>query len=189
MEEVWLQANRRVLGMALVPAGIVVAVGAAILAVVDGLVLRTVGWAVVAIGAALVVGLVNQLRRPRIAFRDGEVLFHLRAGRPIAVPHEIVEAFFLGQGPAYLPLQTGGQPETVNLVARLSQKAPEWAHVSVKPALGHWCEGYVTIRGAWCEPLTGDVIRRLNARLRELRTADKEAAAANPPSQPSEARA
>jgi hypothetical protein len=89
----------------------------------------------------------------------------------VAVPREVVEAFFLGQGPSYLPGTPGQRLESVNLVARLSQKAPEWMHVSVKPALGHWCDGYVTIRGTWCEPLTGDVIRRLNARLRELRTA------------------
>jgi hypothetical protein len=104
------------------------------------------------------------------------VFFNLRAGSPIAVPAGVVEAFFLGQGPANLP-NVGGKPaETVNLVARLSQKAPEWAKVAVKPALGNWCEGYVTIRGTWCEPLNGEVIRRLNRRLRELR----EPAAAEP---------
>ena len=117
-------------------------------------------------GGLLALGLLGQFRRPRIAYCDGDVLFHLRAGAPIAVPAEIVEAFFIGQGPAYLPRTHGPDAETVNLVARLSQKAPEWMHVGVKPALGHWCEGYVTIRGTWCEPLTGDVIRRLNARLR-----------------------
>jgi hypothetical protein len=59
----------------------------------------------------------------------------------------------------------------VNLVARLSQKAPEWEKVDVKPAIGRWCEGYVTIRGMWCEPLNGEVVRRLNRRLREIREA------------------
>jgi hypothetical protein len=137
-----------------------------------------VGWALTAVGLVLMLGLFNQLRRPRIAFRNGEVLFHLRSGAPVAVPVEIVEAFFLGQGPANIPA-VGGQPaETVNLVARLSQKAPEWAKVEVKPALGLWCEGYVTIRGTWCEPLNGEVIRRLNRRLRELHEAQREQMAA-----------
>jgi hypothetical protein len=68
-----------------------------------------------------------------------------------------------------LPNIAGKPAETVNLVARISQKAPQWAKVDVKPALGNWCEGYVTIRGTWCEPLDGEVIRRLNRRLREIR--------------------
>lgn len=171
MTEVWLQSNRRVLAMALVPAGLVVLVGAVLLLAVESTPLRLLAWTLVGAGALLTLGLVGQFRQPRIAYRDGEVLFHLRAGKPIAVPAQVVEAFFLGQGPAYLPRVRGKDAETVNLVARLSQKAPEWGHMDVKPALGHWCEGYVTIRGTWCEPLTGEVIRRLNARLRELRTA------------------
>ena len=121
----------------------------------------------IAAGALLAIGLttagflMNQLRRPRIAFCDGEVRFYLRGGRPIAVPVEIVEAFFAGQGPAHLPA-VAKQPQTVNLVARLSQRHTEWARHEVKPALGSWCDGYVTIRGAWCEPLNGELIRKLN---------------------------
>jgi hypothetical protein len=140
--------------------------------------LRLAGAGMAVVGVALVVGLVNQLRRPRIAYRDGKVLFYLRAGEPVAVPAAVVEAFFLGQGPAHLPRAAAGQnAETVNLIARLSQKSPEWAHVAVKPALGRWCEGYATIRGTWCEPLNGEVIRRLNHRLRESREAPTEQAA------------
>lgn len=183
MTEVWLQSNRRVLGLALVPAALVGVLGLALLLLTAGA-LHTLGWALVGGGLLLIAGLLRQFTRPRIAYRDGHVLFNLRAGAPIAVPREVVEAFFLGQGPAYLPRLHGADAESVNLVARLSQKAPEWMHVAVKPALGHWCEGYVTIRGTWCEPLTGDVIRRLNARLRELRTADE--AAPGKPACPSE---
>jgi len=171
MIEVWLRPNRRVLAMALIPAVLLAVVGALLLAAADATLLRILAGGMVALAAALMLGLVNQLRRPRIGFRDGNVLFYLRAGAPVAVPLEVVEAFFLGQGPAYLPLSPRNGAETVNLVARLSQKAPEWAHVAVKQALGHWCEGYVTIRGTWCEPLNGDVIRRLNHRLRVLHEA------------------
>ena len=172
MTEVWLQSNRRVLALGLVPALGLIVLGAAALVLGDAFAFSLIGWALVAVGAILTLGMLHQFRRPRIAYCNGEVLFNLRAGAPIAVPREVVEAFFLGQGPAYMPRTHGKDSETVNLVARLSQKAPEWMHVSVKPALGHWCEGYVTIRGTWCEPLNGEVIRRLNARLRELRTAD-----------------
>jgi hypothetical protein len=168
MKEVWLRANRRVLLLSMIPASAVGFLGFMLLGKTKGVLGRGVAWAFIAAGVFLILGLINQLRRPRIAYKDGFVLFNLRARAPVSVPVEVVEAFFLGQGPADLPPVDGKQPETVNLIARLSQKAPEWARVSVKPALGQWCESYVTIRGAWCEPLNGEVIRRLNRRLREL---------------------
>jgi hypothetical protein len=40
----------------------------------------------------------------------------------------------------------------------------------VKPAFGNWSEGYVTVRGTWCEPLDSEVVRRLNRRLKEVKT-------------------
>lgn len=169
MVEVWLHANRRVLILALVPALGLALVGTALLSAGGSSVVCGVAWAMLGVGVVLSIGLIGQLRRPRIAFQNGEVSFNLRSGKPVAVPVECVEAFFLGQGPANLPHVGGKRAETVNLVARLSQKAPEWAKVAVKPALGAWCEGYVTIRGTWCEPLDGELIRRLNRRLRELR--------------------
>jgi hypothetical protein len=128
-----------------------------------------------AAGLLLVIMLVKQLTRPRIAFRDGHVLFYLRGGAPIAVPVEIVEGFFLGQGPASLPGNIGSREETVNLIARLSQRHTEWARQEVKPALGGWCDGYVTIRGTWCERLDGELIRRLNRRLKEVQSQSEKA--------------
>jgi hypothetical protein len=170
MTEVWLQTNRRALTMGLVPTLTLAGVGAAMLGLSEARVLAWLGWTLIGMGIVLTLGILRQFLQPRIAYRDGSVLFHLRAGQPVAVPREVVEAFFLGQGPSYLPEMRGRRLETVNLVARLSQKAPEWMHVSVKPALGHWCDGYVTIRGTWCEPLGNDVIRRLNRRLKEVQT-------------------
>jgi hypothetical protein len=166
MFEIWLRPNRRVLAMAIAPAAAVSLVGLALAQAVPPPIVIA-GWALVVLGIALMAGLLWQMRRPRVAFRDGHVLFYLRAGQPIAVPVVFVEAFFLGQGPARLP--TAANPaETVNLIARISQKAPHWAQVVVKPALGAWCDGYVTVRGAWCETLTAEVIRKLNRRLREV---------------------
>jgi hypothetical protein len=60
------------------------------------------------------------------------------------------------------------EDSTVNLIARISLRNPDFAKREVKPALGWWCDSYVTIRGTWCEPLNGDLIRRLNRRLREV---------------------
>jgi len=117
---------------------------------------------------ALLAGLIHQLLHPRIAYRDGNVLFFIKAGGPLAVPVQVVEAFFLGQGPANLPVGTDKQTNTVNLIARLSQRDSQWQQRDVKRALGKWSEGYVTIRGIWCEPLTFETIRRLNHRLHEV---------------------
>jgi hypothetical protein len=56
---------------------------------------------------------------------------------------------------------------------RVAEKATDYHHREVKPALARWDEGYVTIHGAWCEPLTLQVVQRLNARLAEAhRTKD-----------------
>ena len=60
----------------------------------------------------------------------------------------------------------------MNLVARLSQRHTEWAKHEVKSALGNWADGYITIRGSWCEPLSGETIRKLNRRLKEVKDID-----------------
>ena len=70
--------------------------------------------------------------------------------------------------PPHLPAGSG-DTETINLIARLSQRETDWAHRDVKRALGHWCDGYITIRGTWCEPLNSDVVRRLNRRLADVK--------------------
>lgn len=127
-----------------------------------------VGGALVFGGAIILAFMVNELRKPRIAYLNGQVLFYVRRGAPIAVPVEIVEGFLIGQGPAELPIMSQ-QPKSLNLVARLSQRHTEWAEQRVKAAIAKWCGGYVTLRGAWCEPLDNEVVRRLNRRLKEVK--------------------
>lgn len=165
--EVWLRPNRRVLLLGLAPAGLIAAFGALVLQISEASLLRGLGWALVMLGALLTVGLLMQLRRPRVAFRDGQVLFFLRARTPVETPVEAVEAFFVGQGPADLPGSSRQNEKSMNLVARISGRFPQWASVDVKPALGKWQEGYATIRGAWCEPITQELVRSINRRLRE----------------------
>jgi hypothetical protein len=173
MHETWLQPNRRALWFGCIPPLLIAAVGAwwAIGASKSGG--GSWGWigiAMVLLSIAVLIALARQLIRPRIAFRHGEVLFNLRSGAPIAVPVDVVEAFFLGQGPAHLPGDYREQEETVNLVARLAQRQTDWAHRNVRQVFGNWTEGYVTIRGAWCEPLDAELVRRLNRRLKEVKT-------------------
>jgi hypothetical protein len=172
MTETWLHPNRRALVFGCVPLVVLAGLGAwlALGPATTMIGWRIVGWALVMVGLVGVATLASQLCRPRITYREGEVLFHLTSGGPIATPVDIVEAFFLGQGPADLPGGVAANQETVNLVARLSQRETDWAQREVKPALGAWCGGYVTIRGTWCEPLTNEVIRRLNKRLKEVQT-------------------
>jgi hypothetical protein len=170
MPETWLRPNRRAIWFGCMPPAAMVMLGASLAYGASGsnsLAWRWIGALLVASGLLIIGLFATQLRRPRIAYRDGQVLFYLRARRPIAVPAGIVEAFFLGQGPAKLPGRLERQ-ESVNLVARISQRATEWARQDVKASLGNWCDGYVTIRGTWCEPLGTDVVRRLNRRLKEV---------------------
>ncbi len=87
------------------------------------------------------------------------------AGRPLSVPVEIVECFFLGAGVGQLPGTAGKDIPLRNLVMRLAEKATDYHHREVKSAFGRWDQGYVIFHGAWCEPLTLEVVKRLNARL------------------------
>jgi hypothetical protein len=131
--------------------------------------LRALGAALMLVGCGMVAVLIRHLFRPRIAYHEGHVLFQLRSGKPFAVPVHVVEAFFVGQGPATLPSGIQNGQQAVNLIARLSQRETDWARRDVKPALGKWCDGYVTISGTWCEPLDDAVLRRLNRRLLEVK--------------------
>jgi hypothetical protein len=60
------------------------------------------------------------------------------------------------------------------LVIRIAESAADWQHVEVKPQLGSWCGGYVTVRGTWCEPLSISLVNRLNQRLAEVTAAGEE---------------
>jgi hypothetical protein len=171
MRETWLRPNRRALWFGTIPPAIIIALGLWAAFGVDGEWggwLRWTGLTAMVVGTLMTAAVVNQLRRPRVGYSEGHVQFYLRSGPPLSVPVAIVEAFFLGQGPANLPITNSQESESVNLIARLSEREAEWAHREVKPALGHWCNSYVTIRGTWCEPLSHEVVRFLNRRLHEI---------------------
>lgn len=169
--EVWLQPNRRAIWFgSILP--LVIAIAGMLLI---GLGIQSNSFALVA-GVALVVvavaalaALIHLAARPPISYCDGHVLFNLRGGAPIPVPVNIVEAFFMGQAPANLAGDSHGREKTTTLVARLAQRHTEWAQRDVKPTFGNWREGYVTVRGTWCEPLNAEVVRRINRRLKEVK--------------------
>ncbi len=180
MREVWLQSNRRALlvGLLLPGAWLAAALFSLWLSVSSGQ-----PWLVSAVCVLLgvpplwmVLGLGYALTCPRIAYEPGELLVFAEMHRATRVPIEIVECFFLGQGPSELPKLAGREPETSNVVVRLAESATEWKHREIKPAFGHWCEGYITIRGAWCEPINRELMQRLNRRLAEVQRERKAAA-------------
>lgn len=178
--EVWLRPNRRpaMVVMNASVAVVAVSLAAMIMAVLGG---REGGRVTtVAVLAASVAGIACLVaffayyssRRPRI-YREGSQLFFRIGPRPISAPLGVVEAFFLGQGPAHLPGGMGERLETINLVARLAERATDWHHRETDRRLGEWCGGYITVRGTCCEPLTVEVVHRLN---RSLTAAKREAA-------------
>jgi hypothetical protein len=177
MPEVWLRTNRRALALGMILPALLV-LGGVWLIVLDrlqgvGLWASVVGGIVTLGGLGLAAQLLYWMRLPRLAYASGHLLVYLDSSDPIRVPIDVVECFFIGQGASQLPKLEGQEPETANVIVRLAEAASEWKHRDVRPSLGHWCESYITINGAWCEPLGGEAIKRLNARLvqvhRELR--------------------
>lgn len=173
MPETWLRTNSRAITLGMIPPGLAALVGAALAGGAFGggelLAVRVVGIALVAVGTLLVLALARWLSVPRIAYDDGRLLLSLRFGPPIRLPIDLVEAFLLGQGPAMLPGKRHQRTEARMLTLRIAERARDWADVEVKPALGRWCGGYVTIHGAWCEPLSVALVNELNERLAEAK--------------------
>ena len=85
------------------------------------------------------------------------------------LPVELVECIFLGQAPALVPEPRGANRsrgvETSALILRLAESATDWQAGKVNELLGHWREGYIMIRGTWCEPISRDPVQQLNDRL------------------------
>ncbi len=171
MPEVLLRPNVRAMYAGLIVPGTIVILGLAIalgpwrdIGWIWG-----VGWGLATLGGLGVPAIIWQARRPRIEFEDGNLLLNMRSGEPIRLPVELVQCAFLGAGSTQIPGRGGREIRTSNLVVRLEEKATEWAEVPVKPALGRWSEGYITIYGAWCEPLTLELVQHLNQRLHDLK--------------------
>jgi hypothetical protein len=177
--EIWLRSNWRAgLALGIFPA-LVLIVAVIMLARSQATALVWAGWLLAIVSAGLLLLIVMSSRRPRLAYGAGQLLVYLSGRSPIGVPVEVVECFFLGQGPSILPrlplILPRRDVEAATLIVRLAESAADWKHRDVDPPLGLWCDGYITIRGAYCEPLSGDLVSRLNGRLveahRELKRA------------------
>ena len=172
MNECWLRSNRRPLYAALaLAAGLFVSCGVGTLMAWRS---SSLFWAVVAalptFGAALwAVILCRQLRTQRVSYIDGKLLIHDGSREPHVVPIDVVEAFFLGSGPATTIDNDDTGPRTANVVIRIAESAEGWQQGNLAPAIGRWSEGYIVLRGTWCEPIGHERLNVINHRLAEVR--------------------
>ncbi len=182
MTEVWLRTNRRALAACTVAAGLLVLIGLLLARGESGSaggVRWCAGVACAVVGGLAAIVLVHFMLRPLVAYRHGRLLIYVRIGRPVVLPIEVVECFFLGEAGAALPGRRAGSTRVTTVVVRLSEAAGAWQRQPVNPLLGHWQDGYIIIRGTWCEPIDFDFVNGLNARLRELQIGARDRAAAD----------
>lgn len=173
---VWLRGNRRAAAAALV----VGAVSAVVLLLAVRAAAGPQRWPLAAGLAAvpLVVGaaLAAAAARPRLLPRGDRLVVRVGLLAAEEVPLGIVECFFLGSRLEPPPVDDGtrGGERVRTLVMRLAERATAFASRPGFPPFGAWAEGSVTFDGRWCEPLSVDLVRRLN---RELAAAKRREAA------------
>jgi hypothetical protein len=177
MPQVWLRTNRRAVLLGLILPALLALGGVFLLATA---ILAEWHWGFLLLSGLIILAALyltgNLLwisAQPRLAREANELLVYFEQNDPVRVPLDIVECFFLGQGPSELPKLDGIEPETSNVIVRIAERAKDWHHRDVKPSLGHWCEGYITLRGAWCEPISGEALKELNHRLAEAHRQQK----------------
>jgi hypothetical protein len=178
MPETWIGPNRRALALGfalpillLVAALLVVAFG---IGQANAWLWWTVGGVLAAFSVFLAALLWRMLQRPRVAYENDDVLLYFDTAEPMRVPVDAVECFFIGQAGGMIPDAKGREAEVRTVIIRLAEAAKDWHHRDIKPALGHWCEGYITIRGTWCEPITPELMKTLNSRLVQVHREQKQ---------------
>ena len=176
MRECWLRPNQRVIGLVIALAVSFTFAGLALVCVGFFLPLRWLtfaGGVAAAVGVIAVAVLVHSYRTPRLAYEDGHLLVFFDSSRPVRVPIEHVEVLFLGS--SLVTPKTAEQdddqsgPRTANVVVRLAETAKQWHDREVASALGQWEDGYIVLRGTWCEPIGHERLNEINKRLTEVR--------------------
>jgi multisubunit Na+/H+ antiporter MnhB subunit len=169
---VWLKGNQRVMWLSMIVPGLLICVGALVLILAGATTWGAITGGVLAgLGVILALLIFRTGRLPRIVWRESQVDFYLPGPQPISVPLEFVECFFLGSGVTTLPGSSTRDVQTRNLVVRIAERATDWQHRELPLHLGKWCEGYLTIRGLYCEVLDLEVIKRLNTALHQAQHA------------------
>lgn len=142
-----------------------------------GCVLMSSAVAVRAVGGSLFVALLPlafasllYCCRPRIAIDERQLFVYVALFRgPVRIPLDVVEVFFIGQGPV-----SGDEPGhptgyqgavAANVIVRLAEQAPQWHDRKINQRMGVWTEGYITVRGMWCEDIDQDRLKEMNRAL------------------------
>src|SRR4051812_6453482 len=114
--EIWLRTNARALWLGMILPGLVALTGLLLALGLPGhppaLWMRPVGAILLVLGWLMIMLLILQLRRPRLAYGNGHLLVWLGTGGPIRVPIDVVECFFLGQAESMLPSKRHQKSET-----------------------------------------------------------------------------
>src|SRR5262245_6201328 len=172
MAEVWLRTNRRAILWGMLPPSAIALAGGWLAAgwTPLGAWGPILGACLIVVAAMSLVALAWQLRQPRLALVGRHLAVYLRRGEPIRVPLEVIECFLLGQAASQLPARGKGL-KTATVLIRLCPQAAEWVRGDVDARLGQWRDSHFIIRGTWCEPLSVEVVQRLNARLGQAQRA------------------
>jgi len=170
MMETWLRPNRRVLAVLLAGSLILTGIAVWLLRASTPLYFWYGAW-LFPLAVVLSLGTFFRMFRRRLAYRSGTLLIGLGPPASIPVPIDAVECFFLGSSQTRLSGRWGLQSRAVSIVVRLAERATEYHNRTVQPRLGTWSEGYITIRGSWCEPVSPALVAKLNQRLTEAQRA------------------
>ena len=166
MAETWLRSNRRPFALGIFLSNMLLFAGFGLAAWFNA---RRAVACIAALELLVFVAIWWRTREPpRLAYEDRHLLINAGTGPAYRVPIELVEGFLFGQGPSMLPGMRYGRLETSTFIIRLADKAEAWQQRDIRPWLGKWCGGYVTLRGTWCEPLDVALVERLNFRLAEV---------------------
>jgi hypothetical protein len=133
------------------------------------------GWLMMLGGLGLTIRQIWWHILPRLACSEDELLVYLSGLRPSRLPLPVVECFFLGQAPSMIAHPKGDEVESSAVVVRLAERATQWHRRDVPVSMGRWCDGYITVRGTWCEPLNQAVVSRMNSSLAAAKRAHKAA--------------
>jgi len=169
MREIWLLPNRRIFALGMVFPGVVTLLGLM-------LIWQKWGWiwglALSVAGLSFALLIAWQMSVPRMAHRGGELLVYLRFGRPLRLPLEFVECFFLSSGAGQITTARGDLPVR-NLVLRIAERATDYQSSGARTTYGSWADGYINFYGIWCEPLDLELVQKLNSKLASVQRPQK----------------
>ncbi|MGC4005163.1 MAG: hypothetical protein QM811_19420 [Pirellulales bacterium] len=172
----WIRGNHRLMWLSLAFPGMLLLLGSGLLVwglLAELTIVTVLGGVILATAVLLTATIARTGRLPRIELGERSLNLYLPGPRPYEVPLDLVECFFLGTGVTPLPGDAKRDVQTRNIVVRLAERTTDWQHREMPLSMGKWCEGYVTIRGLYCEPIDVGVVSKLNALLHNAQQALK----------------